>query len=253
MHPDATSYLHTFLDIGEALLCSGAEIFRVEDTINRMGHACGAAQMNVFVITSSIVITMELPDGNARTQTRRIRSAGGNDFAKLEKLNDLSRRFCANPMTVDELRNEVDIINRKKPSVIGQLAGSILAAFSFAIFYGGNITDGIVAAIAAVIIWAAQIWLRPVCMNGVTFQFVVSFITGCFICAMKLLFPSLHMDKIMIGDIMLLIPGLMSTHAIRDILIGDTISGVMRFIEAMLLAAVLALGFIGAICLFRYI
>ena len=53
----------------------------------------------------------------------------------------------------------------------------------------------------------------------------------------------------MFGDIMLLIPGLMATNAIRDILIGDTISGVMRFIEAMLLAAVLALGFIGEILL----
>ena len=43
------------------------------------------------------------------------------------------------------------------------------------------------------------------------------------------LFPALHVDKIMIGDIMLLIPGLMATNAIRDILIGDTISGVMSF------------------------
>ena len=43
---------------GDILLASGAEIFRVEDTLNRMGYACGAAQMNVFVITSSIVITM---------------------------------------------------------------------------------------------------------------------------------------------------------------------------------------------------
>ena len=66
---------------------------------------------------------------------------------------------------------------------------------------------------------------------------------------MARLFPALHVDKIMIGDIMLLIPGLMATNAIRDILIGDTISGVMRFIEAMLLAAVLALGLIGAIFL----
>ena len=53
-------FLHIFLDMGDALLNSGAEIFRVEDTLNRMGYACGAAQMNVFVITSSIVITMEL-------------------------------------------------------------------------------------------------------------------------------------------------------------------------------------------------
>ena len=44
-------FLHTFLDMGEALLSSGA-IFRVEDTLNQMGYACGATQMNVFVITS---------------------------------------------------------------------------------------------------------------------------------------------------------------------------------------------------------
>ena len=43
-------FLHIFLDMGDALLNSGAEIFRVEDTLNRMGYACGAAQMNVFVI-----------------------------------------------------------------------------------------------------------------------------------------------------------------------------------------------------------
>ena len=41
-------FLHIFLDMGDALLNSGAEIFRVEDTLNRMGYACGAAQMNVF-------------------------------------------------------------------------------------------------------------------------------------------------------------------------------------------------------------
>lgn len=85
----STKYLHVFLDIGDALLSSGAEILRVEDTLNRMGYACGATQMNVFVITSSIVITMEFPEENVRTQTRRIRKTGGNDFEKLEKLNHL--------------------------------------------------------------------------------------------------------------------------------------------------------------------
>ena len=53
------------------------------------------------------------------------------------------------------------------------------------------------------------------------------------------------MDKIMIGDIMLLIPGLMSTNAIRDVLIGDTLSGIIRLIAALLLAAALALWIYG--------
>ena len=76
--PTAKEYLPVFLDMGDALLGSGAEIFRVEDTLNRMGYACGATQMNVFVITSSIVVTMEFPGDGARTQTRRIRENGGN-------------------------------------------------------------------------------------------------------------------------------------------------------------------------------
>ena len=86
-------------------------------------------------------------------------------------------------------------------------------------------------------------------MNTMVFNVIASFLTGIGIRLICRLVPGLDMDMIMIGDIMLLIPGLMATNAIRDILIGDTISGVMRFIEAMLLAAVLALGFIGAIFL----
>ena len=57
------------------------------------------------------------------------------------------------------------------------------------------------------------------------------------------LIAPLHMDKIMIGYIMLLIPGLAMTNAVRNVLVGNTISGIMRLIEAVLWAAALALGF----------
>ena len=49
------------------------------------------------------------------------------------------------------------------------------------------------------------------------------------------------------GDIMLLIPGVAMTNATRDMLSGDTISGVMRFVESLLWAVALALGFMAAI------
>lgn len=244
-------YLHIFLDMGNALLNSGAEIFRVEDTLNRMGYACGATQMNVFVITSSIVITIEFPGEAAQTQTRRIREGGGNDFTKLEQLNDLSRRFCSHPVSPAELQKEFDMINTDKPQPLWRLLGTILAACSFTFFYGGGLSDAIAAGIGAVLIWTFQQYLRPLCMNEVTFQFTASFLTGCVICCFALLCPVLHIDKIMIGDIMLLIPGLMSTNAIRDVLIGDTLSGIIRLIASLLLAAALALGFMGSIILFR--
>ena len=77
MEPEATlmeqsdALLHCFLDLGEAMLAVGADVNRVEDSLSRLGLAYGAARMNVFVITSSIVVTMSLPDGRDVTQTRR--------------------------------------------------------------------------------------------------------------------------------------------------------------------------------------
>ena len=163
----------------------------------------------------------------------------------------MSRRFCNHPIPAAELKKEFDEININKAKQLWKLMGSILGACSFAFFYGGSFLDAIAAGLGAVLIWALQQYFRPVCMNEVTFQFAASFLTGCVICGLVLLCPFLHMDKIMIGDIMLLIPGLMSTNAIRDVLIGDTLSGIIRLIAALLLAAALALGFMGAILLFR--
>ncbi len=247
----AKNYLHIFLDIGAALLNSGAEIFRVEDTLNRMGYACGATQMNVFVITSSIVVTMEFPGDGARTQTRRIHDGSGNDFTKLEQLNALSRRFCRQPVSAAELRKEFNKINSGRQKAALKLIGYLLAACSFTLFYSGSIPDVIAAGLGAALIWALQQYFRPVCMNEITFQFAASFLTGCAICLLAFIWSELHLDRIMIGDIMLLIPGLMATNAMRDVLIGDTLSGIIRLIVALLLAAALAMGFAGAIILFR--
>lgn len=245
------AFLKIFIEMGEALLLSGAEIFRVEDTLNRMGRACGAVDMNVFVITSSIVITMEFPDGVVLTRTKRIRSAGGNDFVRLGQLNDISREFCKQPFSAQELEMRIRKVCQTPSLKWQQLAGNVIAGVSFTIFYGGSLADGAGAAVAAVWLWLLQQYVMPYCMNQVTFQFVASFLMGCVICALSRICPVLSMSRMMIGDIMLLVPGLMATNAIRDILIGDTISGFMRFIEAVLLAAVLALGIIASICLFR--
>ena len=80
--------------MAEAMLVSGSEVSRVEDTVTRMGLAYGASEIHAFVITSCIIITMVTEDGKEMTQTRRIMTAGGTDFMKLEQFNDLSRRCC---------------------------------------------------------------------------------------------------------------------------------------------------------------
>ena len=102
--------------------------------------------------------------------------------------------------------------------------------------------------VAVFICWMER-WLAPFCLNGVAFQFIASFLSGmasllcCRVC------PLLHADMVLIGVIMLLVPGIPFTNAIRDILLGDIISGSLRLVEAVLLAAMLALGMMAAIWL----
>lgn len=241
--------LHCMLDIAEEMTACGAEVNRIEDTLKRLGLAYGASRMNVFVITSSIVITMEFWDGRHFTQSRRIENSGGTDFKKLEKINELSRKCCACPMSVEHLQDELQDI---KKSVSGRryfYMGSMLAAGSFAVFFGGDLGDGLAAACFAVFICILQEKLIPICLNKMTFYLLCSFLVGISICLTARWIPVLRADMIMIGDIMLLIPGISMTNAVRDVLMGDTISGIMRFIETFLWAGSLASGFMLAIWL----
>ncbi len=242
-----TKLVHALLCMGEALVSCGAEIFRVEDTLNRVGYAYGASNMNVFVITSSIVITMEMPDGQLMTHTRRIRNANGTDFTRLEKLNELSREISSSPLPPEKLEERIKEIASGSCRKRELLAGYVLASAFFTVFFGGSLYDAAAAGVVGVFIWILAIYLMPFCMNNVVYQFSASLLSGLLICVAAKIFPGLSMEHIMIGDIMLLIPGIMFTNSLRDVLLGDTISGAMRLIEAILLTFALVLGFVAAI------
>ena len=93
---DKDFVLEYALDIGEQMVICGAEISRVEDTIERICRAYGAERIDVFSITSCIIATLKMEGEPPVTQTRRIRSSN-TDFTKLDKLNALSRRIRAQP------------------------------------------------------------------------------------------------------------------------------------------------------------
>ena len=81
-------------------------------------------------------------------------------------------------------------------------------------------------------------------MNSVVSQFIITFLAGFAVAVMTSVVPWLHQDEVTIGVIMLLVPGVALTNSLRDILLGDTLSGILRMIEALLLAATLAIGII---------
>lgn len=235
--------LRYILDAGELMLFSGGEINRVEQTLQHMAYAYGGEDVNVFVITTNIIMTVRFPGGIELTQTREIPNGGKLDFTRLEALNELSRQCCREPLEPAKLRQRLDELEKIEVSTKVLFLASMLSTGVFAIFFGGNIWDALVAAGFAIIICLMQKKVANLCPNNMIFCLLCSLVIGLGIGAVGRIVPILHPDKIMIGDIMLLIPGLGITNAIRDVFAGDTISGMLRLVESVLWTAALAAGF----------
>ncbi len=244
-----TELADALLDMGQLLMDCGAEISRVEETLCRMGKAYGATHVEAFVITSIISLSLEFDEEEQVTDTRRIYSSTGTDFYRLEKLNELSRRCCTQNIGMEELRKTLDHIASGKKPLRVILIGSVLAAGSFTVFFGGSVQDAVVSAVIALGICMIQIRLGDTRINAVGANLLLSLLSGLAVGLLSSLIPMLHMDKILIGDIMLLIPGLAMTNAVRNMLVGNTISGLVRLTESLIWAAALAGGFMTALLL----
>ena len=226
--------LHELLKMGEMLLGCGAEINRVEDTMMRLGRAYGAKRVDIFVITSDIVLTVLFDDGAELTQTRRISGSPATDFVKLEVLNALSRKVCAAPVSAAELHEALCAIDEKRPSALRSYLGSVLTALGFTLFLGGGIADALFAgAVGAMVCWM-QRKVMPVFRNGAFFQMLTGLLAGAVICLAGRLSDVFAVDKMSIGVIMLLIPGAALTNAVRDMLDGLRINTVLGGKQVMI-------------------
>lgn len=235
--------LHTLLDFGEMMIESGAEVNRVEDSLTRLGVSYGASKINVYAVTAHIIISLIDTSGITHTQLRRLESVACTDFSRLEKLNGLSRAKCSGKIDETQFEESFEALKEYKPNQLKLYIGSMLAAGAFAVFFGGTVPDGLAAVVFAVLIYFMQSKFRSFCPNTIIFNLLTSFLVGICICFTSQLF-SLNADKIIIGDIMLLIPGIAFTNSIRNLLVGDTNTGVIRMVETILWAASLALGFV---------
>lgn len=240
---ESDKILELILDIAEAMVFAGAEIGRVEDTMNRMGHAYGAVKVEPFALTSIVYITATFPDGQVVTQTRRVVAGGQTDFVKIEKLNDLSRRCCKQALTREQLKSEIEDINKSGIGFVYTYLGSFLAAFGFVFFFGGTLWDALLSGVFAFAICGLSSLLSPRIPNKVFYYFITSLLIGFGICTVSRFIPSLNADKIIIGDIMVLVPGIAFTVAVKNMLIGDTLSALLKLTECVVWTCALAGGF----------
>ena len=238
---DADFLLRTALDVAVLTLRSGGEIHRVEETIQRICRAFDAAHTEVFAIHSQIIASVRMKDGSYSSQVRRIYETD-NRFARLDRVNQISRALCAGEMTLDTAQEEIARAKALDPYPFWMiLIGGACGAGGLSFLFGAGIRDALCAAFIGVVVSLLG-HLIPHSGNVFLGMVLRSFAIGALARLLTVLGIGVDAGKIIIGAIMLLVPGISFGNALRDLLGGDTLSGTLGVIRSILLAASIAFG-----------
>ena len=229
---------------GEIMMRSGAEIFRVEETITRICKACNVDNVEVFALPTGIFVTLD-NDASGEGVSSYIRRVKGvdTDLNKISLVNQFSREFTTTDLTVEEGLVRLEQINKKKKyHIVFRIFAAAICAGSFAIIFGGNAADFCVAFVAGTICYTFSRLLSKYDINYFIIGFCSCAIAAFIALLISTTIPAASYQPIISGTLMLFVPGVAITNSIREFLTGDMLSGLARMIEAFLTAVSLAAG-----------
>ena len=240
---DFTEYLLCLaLDVGEGMLKNGGEVARVEDTIERICRAYGAEHVEVFTIVSMINAAVRMSDGSYSSQLRRVKQTG-NNLGMLESLNALSREICSTTPSLDSFDEKLHEL-KKTPAYSTWMAmiSSAVGAAAFCLFFGGKLLDSLVTFVIGIMIYGVNNYTSRR-LNSMAKTVLSSFLASTVAAVASLFMPYLGVDYIIIGAIMLLVPGLIFGTALRDLFLGDLIAGTLKVLQALIQTLMIAFGY----------
>ncbi len=229
---------------GEIMLQSGAETYRVEDTIIRMAKAIKIVNyVDVFVIPTGIFLTFGY-DNNINTIIKRTQIQG-TDLNKITLVNEFSRDFTSSDMTIAEGMSRLRRIRKVEPYknfTKAVLGGGLIGGFS-AMLFGGVVQDLMAAFFVSTIVTGLKAVLGPK-LNMISYinDFFASLIIGLLSYLSVQIGVGVNMNEVIIGCLMPLVPGFAITNATRDSLSGDFLAGMSRASEAVISALSIAFG-----------
>lgn len=235
--------MDTALLAGQIMLKSGAETYRVEDTICRILHTSGLETAETFATVTGLFVTLADPSIDAITKIARV-SEKQTNLSQVYEVNDVSRKLCSGVISVEEAYQELLRIKDKKAYPISMVyIGIIMTSSFFTLLLGGGILASVLSAINGLWIVACRHITSRVKLNNFITDMLSSFIIAvATMLYAHLLNNSVIVEIIIVGSIMPLVPGVAITNAIRDTLQGDYLSGGSRAIEAFVIAACIAVG-----------
>ncbi|MEG2353862.1 MAG: threonine/serine exporter family protein [Clostridium sp.] len=238
----ANDIMHLAARMGKMVLENGGETYRVEQTINIVCRAYGFSNSESFVTPTGIMISITGEEHRTKSLIKRINSRTVN-LTKISKVNDLSRRVVYETLSVKEVNSLLDVIDGSK--IYSDRTINIFTALGsscFCLLFGGSIQDSIITFFIGLVMSNAAKILGNLDVNSFFINIVGGIIAASLALTCVKFGLAIQEDKIVIGSIMMLLPGIAITNAIRDTISGDLVSGISRTIEALFSALAIAIG-----------
>lgn len=227
---------------GSLLLGGGAEIYRVENTIYHILSACGATRVDCIATPTAIHLSA-YAYGRVGTRVSRIEKRSTN-LGRVAAVNALSRSLAGNnnnPDQVLERLQAVEASTAKNMLSLGPWAAA-LGGTAFAALFGARGMELPATAVVACIVFYSSDRLRLYAIPALLADFLSGFLAGLLALMIARVVPAMPYDRVILGAIMSLVPGVLLTSGVRDVLAGDLLSGIVRTNEALFTAAALAAG-----------
>ena len=239
---DYNTIMDLAADLGYELSMSGAETFRVEDSMARVAASYGIPA-EVFSIPNYLIVSILTETGKPITRMRRI-GYHGNNLDAVEKLNALSRRICSSHPAPEEAMQWLDEVRKSIPyySIPVYLLGNFLGALGFAMLFGCGSVDMLMSGICGILGGLLNRFMDRMKVNPFFETIFSAFFMALIAYGLNTIGIVKNVNSVVIGALMILVPGLLFTNAMRDIIYGDTNSGITRFVQVLLISMGMALG-----------
>lgn len=239
---DINKVIYVASEAGRIILENGGETYRVEETMSRICSNFNVYDAESFVTPTGIMISVMDKDGHINSLIRRVKNRTVN-LEKVNLVNALSRNIQIQNLSCNDIELELkNIESNKCYSLKCTILASAISAAFFTLLFGGSYRDAFVSFFIGGLIKFVSNFLSKNKLNDFFVNVVGGALTG--ILALISTYLSIGQDYniIIIGSIMLLVPGLAITNAVRDTIGGDLLAALARGLEAILTAVAIAVG-----------
>ncbi|MBQ3764035.1 MAG: threonine/serine exporter family protein [Synergistaceae bacterium] len=239
------------VDLSRQMIISGANLERIQTAVDTICRAYGLSDVSLFLLSTHISLSAVDSEGNYSSRQASIPAAGIH-LERLRSLNQLSYKIAEitpNPKTLSQmLERAMHVKDYSEPVII---AGKLCAMLCLSFMFGGTFNEIVPIALVTVIIHYFMSVLEKTGLDRIVTNALTMFTAA--VAAVGFVYSGIgdNLPAILITVTMIVIPGIPLVNAMRNLLCGREINGILQMLKIFIETMALGLGIYSALAIFK--